>query len=456
MTLTTQQLRLEAAQRAERLLTIPFCPHSPADNPKQARFLLDFRLEALYGGAAGGGKSDGLLMAALQFVHVPGYAALILRRTFRDLDQPGALMDRAREWFDPTPATWSEKRHAWRFPSGAIIQFGYLEHDKQRFRYQSAEFQFIGFDELTQFSQKQYRYLFTRLRRPMVKSSDTAYLRRRKQELSRVPLRMRGATNPGGVGHDWVKRRFIENSSDRRAFYPATLYDNPFVDQESYLESLAELDPVTRAQMEQGDWEARQEGGLAHREWFRLLDEPPEQTNGRVRYWDLAASDPRPGKQEPDRTSGALCSLDKQNRLVVEDITKFRSSPGGVEEQIKWTAERDGKDVPIFIEQEGGASGKSLVSHYRRNVLAGFTVTGHTKGRGKVQMASPWLAMAKHGEVLVVDRPFANEFFDEVELFGTGVGHDDQVDSVSGAYSVMASRVGTGKVRQRTTRVPAR
>ena len=393
-------------------------------------------------------------MAALQFIEVPGYSALIFRRTFRDLDQPGALMDRAREWFNPTPAVWSEKKHAWRFPSGAIIQFGYLEHEKQKFRYQSAEFQFIGFDELTQFTATQYRYLFTRLRRPQVAEGDSDQVAMRKQALARVPLRMRGATNPGGEGHEWVKRRFIRGTHPNRTFHFATLYDNPHLDQKSYLASLAELDEVTRLQMQEGNWDATDSGGMMERGWFQMLQHAPPKVNSRVRYWDLAATDPKPGR-DADYTAGALCSLDPSNRLIVEDMVRFRGTPGDVEQRVQSTAEQDGSGVPIYFEQEGGSSGKSLISHYRRNVLAGYTVMSHSKGKGKVAMASPWAAMAKYGDVYLVEGPWVEAFLDEAEAFPI-VGHDDQVDAVSGAYSVMAARLGIGKVRKRTRPVPHR
>ena len=157
-----------------------FIPHTPT--PKQLAFLLLGGQEALFGGSAGGGKTDALLMAALQSVDTPGYAALVLRRTYADLSLPGALMDRAQEWLGPTAARWHDTEKTWAFPSGATITFGYLEHELDKFRYQGSELSFCAFDELTQFTESQYRYLFSRLRR--LAGSD-------------IPLRMRSASNPG-------------------------------------------------------------------------------------------------------------------------------------------------------------------------------------------------------------------------------------------------------------------
>lgn len=233
-------------------------PHEP--HPPQAAFLdLDCE-EALYGGAAGGGKSDALLMAALQYVNVPGYAALILRKTFADLELPGAIMHRAQAWLIGTGAQWNANRKTFVFPSGATLTFGYLQTEQDKYRYQGAEFNFVAFDELTQFDEADYVYLLSRLRRP-----DAG-------PLSRVPIRLRAATNPGGRGHRWVKRRFIDRQPRpddpedtpqkcaARAFVPAKLDDNPSVDREAYTSALGGLDPQTRAQLLSGDWNAREPG----------------------------------------------------------------------------------------------------------------------------------------------------------------------------------------------------
>lgn len=238
-----------------------WAPHKPT--VKQKQFLdLDVK-EAFYGGAAGGGKSDALLMAALQYVDVPGYAALLLRRTYADLALPGALMDRARTWLADSGAVWNDQKKQWKFPSGASITFGYLETPGDRYRYASSEFQFIAFDELTQFPELPYTFLFSRLRR--LKNVN-------------IPLRMRSASNPGGEGAQWVYNRFIRDADIRdgvyvktsvendeeqtRYFIPAKLDDNPHIDREGYVDSLRKLDAVTFAQLLKGDWSVRERGNI--------------------------------------------------------------------------------------------------------------------------------------------------------------------------------------------------
>jgi hypothetical protein len=104
---------------------------------RQQLFLsLDDTRECLFGGAAGGGKSSALLMDALKYVDVPGYAALMLRRTYADLSKPGALIDRAHQWLSNTSARWNETKKQWTFPSGATLSFGYMDSDMDRYQYQ--------------------------------------------------------------------------------------------------------------------------------------------------------------------------------------------------------------------------------------------------------------------------------------------------------------------------------
>lgn len=404
----------------QTVLSNRWIPHTPT--VKQALFLTLPVREALFGGAAGGGKSDALLMGALQYVDTPGYAALLFRRTFRDLALPGALMDRAHDWLAPTAARWDDQEHTWYFPSGASITFGYLDHENDKYRYQGAAAQYIGFDELTQFAEGQYRYLFSRLRR----LAD-----------SELPIRMRAASNPGGVGHEWVRQRFL---IEGRWFVPALLDDNSYLDAEQYRASLDELDPYTRAQLLAGDWFAKPPGSKFQRQWFEVVDQAPAETR-RVRYWDLAATEPKPGA-DPDWTAGALLT-ERDGVFYVLDIKRARTNPAGVEALILQTAELDGKPVSIFMEQEPGASGVNAIDHYARRVLKGFTFRGVKTTGPKEVRANPVSAAAANGNVKLVRGPWINAFLDEAESFPGGA-HDDQVDAVSGAFERLASRARAG------------
>jgi predicted phage terminase large subunit-like protein len=457
---------LEEARRELWRARLPFCPHVPT--PRQSRFLRLTQREALYGGAAGGGKSDALLMAAMQYVHVPRYAAIIFRKTFADLAKPGAIMDRAKDWLAPRPGVkWNDndKQFTFACPGGgkATLTFAYLQHEGDKYNYQGAEFQFAGFDELTQFSETQYKYLLSRIRRPKDVNGD--------EPLGRVPLRMRAASNPGGDGHAWVLGRFIDQARETttgkvwraadevpvdlmagwtwvrdlpfaddvgrtrhedRAFVPAKLEDNPHLDTEEYDRGLQELDAVTRAQLRRGDWTVRPKGPLFDRSWFEIVDAAPARAR-RFRYWDMAATEERPGT-DPDWTVGARCAYDDVDGvLYVELVERFRERPAGVDARVKQAAELDGRNVPIAMEQEPGSSGVMVVDHYVRRVLRGYAVYGDKKTGSKIEMAKPLSALAERRGVKLVRGPWNGALLDELEAFPYGE-HDDQVDGVSGAF----------------------
>jgi hypothetical protein len=291
---------VEAARLAQQIIASEakdaglsqYLPHEPT--PKQQAFLELPCLEALYGGAAGGGKTDALLHAAMQYAHVPGYAAMLFRRTYTELALPDAIMARSHEWFAGTQAHWSGLDKRWSFPTDATpstLTFGYLDGPNDHMRYQGMAAQFYGLDELTHYRERQYRYLFSRLRR--LQGSD-------------VPLRMRGATNPGGMGHDWCKRRFgIPDtvdfgriySNEGRVFVPASLRDNPHLDADAYEAALAELDATQRAQLQSGQW-VRDTEGLVYREFGRqcVVQALPELVYGekwkRILACDFGVVDP--------------------------------------------------------------------------------------------------------------------------------------------------------------------
>lgn len=399
---------------------VPWIPHDPTKNVKQLAFLMYTGLEALYGGAAGGGKSDALLMAALQYTDVPGYAALLLRRTYPELAKSDGLIPRSIEWLNGKGPEWHETKKLWTFPSGARLEFGHLMRTNDMYRYQSAEYQFIGFDELTSFEEEQYRYLHSRLRRN--KDSD-------------VPIRMRAGSNPGGIGHEWVEQRFlIEGKKAGRLFIPATLEDNTFLDKEAYELSLAELDPTTRAQLRWGDWKARPKGGMFSRSWFHIVPDFPDAVESRVRFWDLAATEQDKKNKNPDWTVGALVSL-KKGVWYIEDVVRVRVSPGQVERIVAKVAEKDGKAVPVRMEQEPGAAGKTVVSAYARGVLTGYNFLGAPSTGDKFTRAKPLASAAELGNVRMVSAPWNNAFVDELEAIPNG--HDDQMDAVSGAMAII-------------------
>ena len=419
----------------QRVLTPRLTKYIPYDpTPKQSAFLLmNNTKEILYGGAAGGGKSVAQLMAALQFVDAPGYSAILFRKTYADLSLPNALIDMSKQWLMPFVDTkevkWSEKDKQYTFPSGATLNFGYLESPNDCYRYQGAEFQYIGMDEVTHIDPANYRYLFSRLR---------------KKKTMQVPLRFRATANPGGqFGEYYYQRFFVEGAEKGRIFIPAGLDDNPYLDAEEYKASLEELDPLERERLLNGNWTIKASGDMFNRHWFQIVPAssiPPQAK--RVRYWDMASTDPakRKGKDKraPDWTVGfKLCKY--QGMYWIEDIVRIQRTPGDVEKEILRTAQSDGFSVAIRMEQEPGSSGAITIDHYARLVLSGYDFQGVLSTGSKVERARGASSAAQSGYINISDKcRNMLPFLDEADLFPYGV-KDDTIDGLSGSFNFFRS-----------------
>ena len=429
--------QIQAILRTLAPKSLKYSPHVPT--AKQQVFMNLEILEAFYGGAAGGGKSDALLMDALQYSDVRGYSAIIFRKTFADLVKPGALIDRAKSWLlVHDNVIWREKDRKFEFVERrgrsvdviSTLQFGYLENESDKYNYQGGEYQYIGYDELVHMSETNYRYLFSRLRR--LKGVN-------------IPLKIRGASNPPDDDQGtWVYNRFVNEKTKKKStiFIPAGMNDNPHLDAEEYRKSLDALDPVTRARLKDGVWTITRKGNMFKREWFEFVDAPP--VNRRIcRFWDMAATDPEKSvakkrSGEPDWTVGLKLS-EAKGIYYIEDIHRFQKDPGDSQKEQKQTAELDGKRVKIRLEQEPGSSGIITVQHYDTNVFSGYDFKGVKTSGSKIDRANPVSALASRGKVKVV-RGCRNidAFFSEAEGFPGGA-HDDTVDGLSGAYAELAT-----------------
>lgn len=215
---------------------------------RQAAFIQSDAFETLFGGAAGGGKSHGQLLDALRFAVVyPGSRQLMLRRTMPELDR--SLIPASLRLYPQSIANYKVSDHLWQFVNGSSLEFGYCDAESDVTKYQSAEYDVIRFDELTHFTESQFTYLLSRVR-----------------GTNGFPKQVKSTTNPGGVGHQWVKTRYIdpappdivaEYDGGTRIFLPARLSDNPFLQKtdRDYEKRLRLLSPHDRKALLDGVWE---------------------------------------------------------------------------------------------------------------------------------------------------------------------------------------------------------
>lgn len=407
-------------------------PYPPPFTPstKQEVFLRCPQLEVFFGGSAGPGKSTALLMAALEYADQPGYAALLLRRTYPQLSMPGGLIPMSKQWLGESDADWSEAHNRWTFPSGATLTFGHMQNPQDVYRYLGQEYQYVGYDELTGFTEEMYRYLFSRLRRA--------------GEMN-LPLRMRSASNPGGLGQDWVRRRFVKRETREPGvgYVRALMSDNPGLDVDSYRRGLAKLHPVDRARLEDGDWDVVGEGSLFHRSDLLAALVPASYPVGasRVRAWDLAATAPYEGNRDPDWTVGLLADHDSTSGImVVRDVVRDQLDSDDVDKLMRLTAEQDGHDVLQRVEQEGGSSGKMAIRGITRN-LQGYAVEGVHPTGDKATRARPYAAMLGNGYARIIEAAWTQAFIDELSQFPDGA-HDDCVDAASSAHEFLTGGAG--------------
>ena len=224
-----------------------------ANEGPQTQFLAADEKDVLYGGAAGGGKSYAMLVDPLRYAHKKAHRALILRRSMPELRE---LIDKSRELYPQAfpGCKFREVEKVWNFPSGAKIEFGFLERDADVYRYQGQAYSWIGFDEITHLpTEFGWNYLASRLR-----TTDPS-----------IKTYLRCTANPGGIGANWVKKRYVDaytpNESFQgedgltRKFIPARLTDNPYLANDGvYEQMLMSLPPVQRKQLLEGNWDVNE------------------------------------------------------------------------------------------------------------------------------------------------------------------------------------------------------
>lgn len=446
----------------------------PQEGPQEA-FLATPADGAIYGGQAGGGKSYGLLLEPTRHYNVKGFGGTIFRRTSPEITSQGGLWEESYGIYKGLGGITNKVDLKWSFPASSTIKFSHLQYEDDKYSYMGAQICYLGFDELTHFTETQFWYLQSRNRSTCgVRSywratcnpdpdswvaefiswwidQDTGYAIPERAGKIRWYLRINNQLVWADTKQELIDiygDTVIENEKETKrnpqslTFIPASLADNKILQEKDpdYASRLDALHYVERMRLKHGNWKVKASAGnVFKREWFPIIETLPRIIKKRVRFWDMAATEPSKQNKDPDWTAGALLAKDNDGIVYIEDIIRFRKTPGATKDIIKQTAQMDGVKVAIGMEQEGGASGKTVIADYTRELI-GFSFKGQPAKKDKIQRATPFSSYAEAKNVKLLKGDWNKAYLDELENFPDAI-HDDQVDASSGAFELIANVV---------------
>lgn len=414
---------------------------------------------AIVGGAAGAGKTFALLMESGRNIDVKGYDGVIFRRTSKQVRAPGGLWDASEKLFNQLGGTPAELR--WRFSAGSTISFHHLEHEKNKYDWQGTEIPFIGFDELTHFTEGQFWYLVSRNRsttgiKPYVRATTNPDASSWVRKLidwwigsDGLPIDERGGVLRWfirvenklvwGDSAEELTSKYPDSIPKSLTFIPGKLDDNEILNtvDPSYRANLMALPHVERMRLLGGNWNVMPSAGMYFKShWFKETSELPKMKRV-VRCWDRAATEWKDGDPgDPDWTVGLKLGEGIDGKYYIIDIVRERYSYGKVEELIKTVAQRDGREVTVKGFQDPGQAGKGEAERFITQ-LAGFHVTVEKINTNKETAAKPLSSQCEHGNVLLYSLcANKDDFYFEMENFPKA-SHDDIVDAASGAFNYL-------------------
>ncbi|MDR3348812.1 MAG: phage terminase large subunit [Acidaminococcales bacterium] len=442
---------------------------SPQKGP-QEQFLASGADIAIYGGAAGGGKTYALLMEPFYHAGNKGFGAVIFRRTANQITAEGGLWDTAQELYMGKAEPRITPVHSFTFPSGARVSFSSLQYDKDAYSWQGAQIPLLCFDELTHFTKKQFFYLMGRNRstcgvKPYIRATcnpdadswvagfiswwwdpATGYAMPERSGAMRYFCRASDEIVWAGSRAELMQKYGLKEYEIKSAtFIASSVYDNKALMDANpeYLSNLKALGQVERERLLLGNWKIKPSAGL----YFKrsqaevVPDVPKSQVRSWVRRWDLAATEPSEGNPSPDATASVLMGQLADRRTIIADVQRATASASEVRNLIKSAAASDkaayGR-VKTIIPQDPGQAGKDQAQSIVK-MLAGYPAASVRESGDKVTRAEPFAAQWQAGNVLVVAAPWNGLFFAELEAFPEGA-HDDQVDAAAGAFAALSRR----------------
>jgi predicted phage terminase large subunit-like protein len=436
----------------------------------QTEFLRTAADICIYGGAAGGGKTVGLILEPLRHVgRVANFTAVFFRRTTPQITNPGALWDESQNFYPRVGGTPHLGAREWRWPRAGKIKFSHLQFETTVYDWQGAQITLICFDELTHFTAHQFFYMVSRNRstcgvRPYIRATcnpdadswvanflawwidpETGFPIPERAGILRYFIRVAEkivwADRPDDLMQYLPRLEDLPPGIDPPSpisvtFIPATVFDNPALTRVNpeYYAWLLSLPLLERERLLAGNWKIRPTAGLYFKkEWCVVVDEVPADLEI-VRYWDLAATE-KTEFNDPDWTVGIKLGRDKNGGYWLLDMVRARANPGDVERLLINIAAQDGNRVRIGFGQDPGQAGKSQALHLVR-ALSGFTVSAASESGDKITRLGPFSAQCRAGNVKILRGAWNEEVFRVLEGF-PDLAHDDEVDACSGALEML-------------------
>ncbi len=442
----------------------------PQPGPQTA-FLASPADIAVYGGAAGGGKTWALLFEPLRHLERPGFRAVVFRRNAVQARSPGGLWDESLRLYPALGGKPLRQPLEWVFPSGARIKFAHLEHESSVFGLQGSQIALIGFDELTHFSERQFFYLLSRNRstcgiRPYVRAAcnpdadswaarflawwinpATGYARPERSGVLRWMVRHNDTLHWADSPDELLATHGPDCGPKSVTFIASSVFDNAALlrADPGYLANLKALPLVERERLLGGNWKIRPTAGLLfQRSWVGVVDRAPAGLR-RVRWWDLAATEKTAGN-DPDFTVAAQMGADNAGRFYLTHGLSLRKSPLHVARAIENLAAQDGPEVLVGLPQDPGQAGKAQTQALAAR-LAGHDLRARPESGSKAARFAPFSAQCEAGNVFFVRADWNEEFFEHLEAFPDGA-HDDHADACAGAFNLLCEGRGPLRIRE--------
>lgn len=435
---------------------------------KQEMFLSSPADIAIYGGAAGGGKTYALLMENARHMNNSGFGSVIFRRNSTQITNEGGLWDTARSIYTGMGAIMTKSpRPMAKFPSGAKITFSHLQYDDTVYDYQGAQIPLICFDELTHFSKTQFFYMLSRNRstcgvRPYVRATcnpdadswvrkfidwwidEDGYPIDERCGVIRYFFQKDNEIIWGDTKEALMDEYGI-NSADIKSvtFISASIYDNQKLLEVNpeYLGSLKALSTVEQGRLLLGNWNIKPSAGLYFkRSQVRIVDTIPSRIVSIARGWDLAATEISDSNEDPDRTAGVLMARMENGMFIVLHAHREAYQSSDVRRLVRMSATQDREIYncnTILVPQDPGQAGKEQAQSYAK-MLAGFKIVSNRVSGDKTTRAEPLAAQWQVGNVLILKGEWNDRYLAEMEGF-PDLLHDDLVDASSEAFNYIAN-----------------